>query len=64
MADDIYDETYQLQVALSAIQTQPPDAQIRMVEWLTQRVHADAEAGRQAREAAAKARIALRNNQP
>lgn len=57
MAEDIYDEMYQLQVALSAIQTQPADAQIRMVEWLMQRVHADAEEARQARENAAKARI-------
>lgn len=57
---DKWDEITQMDEAYKCLRTQPRDAQIRMLEWLSARLADDHDKAMQAREAAAKARIADR----
>lgn len=52
-----YDEITQLQVAYDALKSQPRDAQVRMLQWLADRLHADYSQAMREKDEATRARI-------
>jgi primosomal protein N'' len=57
MSEDRWDELRQLQEAYQALRTQPREGQVRMLQWLSDRLAADHAKAMQEREEAARQRI-------
>ncbi len=60
VSNDKWSEESQLHEAYRCLTTQPPEAQLRMLDWLQARIASDHAKAKKAREDAARARIAAR----